>query len=87
MVFSGHCVTVLGLTPGCSGNHWVSGSLEGDMHVPLHMLVIFLCSAHMIISCRLPFLDFLPSLPFFDSLTHYRLNGFSTILPVPRDRG
>ena len=87
MVFSGHCVTVLGLTPGCSGNRWVSGSLEGAMHVPLHMLVVFLCSAHRVISCRLPFLDFLCSPPFFDSLTHYLLNKFSTILPVPCDRG
>ena len=57
MVSSGHCVTVLGLTPGCCGDHWVSSSLEGAMHVPLHVLVVLLCSEHRVFSSRLPFLD------------------------------
>ena len=36
---------------------WVSGSLKGVMPVPLHVLVVLLCSAYMS-SCSLHFLSF-----------------------------
>ena len=28
------------------GDHWISGSLKGAMHVPLHVPVVLLCSAY-----------------------------------------
>jgi len=37
------------------GDHWVS-SLDGAMHVPFHMLVVLLYSAHRAFSCNLHFL-------------------------------
>ena len=39
------CVTVLGVNSGLFGDHWVSGSFEGAMRTPLHVLVVLLCSA------------------------------------------
>ena len=41
------CVTVLGVTPGLFGDHWVSGSLEGVMCAPLNVLVVLVCTAYV----------------------------------------
>ena len=53
------------MTPGLFGDHWVSGSLEVAMRMPLHMLVVLLCSAYRVFSCSLPFLSSPPFPPFF----------------------
>ena len=37
------------------GDHWVSGSLKGAIHVPLHVLAVLLCSAYRAFSCSLLF--------------------------------
>ena len=49
------CVNVLGMIPAHSGEHRVSGSLVGAMHVPLHVLVALLCSAYRLfhVACLL----------------------------------
>ena len=47
------------------GDHWVSGSLERAMPVPLYVLVVLLCSAHREFSCSLHFLGFQPLSPLF----------------------
>ena len=65
---SRYCVSLLGVTPGHSGDHWVSGSLVGAIHVPLHMLLALLCTAFLGISCCSAFLESLPR-PFFFSFT------------------
>ena len=51
------------MTIGLFGNHWVGGSLEGVMCVPLHMLVVLLaqCTGHF--SCSLHFLGSPPLSP------------------------
>ena len=46
------------MTLGLFGDHWVSSSLEGAVHAPLHVLVVLLCSAYRAISCSLHFLGF-----------------------------
>ena len=47
------------------GDHWVSGSLKGAMHAPLHVLVVLLCSVYWVFSCSLHSLHSLPlSSPF-----------------------
>ena len=51
------------MTPGLFGDHWVSGSLEGVMHAPLHMFAVLLCSAYTVFSCSLPFLGYPPFPP------------------------
>jgi len=44
------------MIPGLFGDHWASGSFEGAMHAPLHVLVVLLCSVYRVFSCSLPFL-------------------------------
>ena len=61
---SRYCVSLLGVTPGHSGDHWVSGSLVGAIRVPLYMLLALLCTAFLGISCCSAFLESLPR-PFF----------------------
>ena len=63
------------------GDHWVSGSFEGAMHAPLHVLVVLLCSVYRVFSCRSPFLGSPISPP-----PHcFNSRGFSTVLPVQCD--
>ena len=77
-------MTVLGMTSWLFGNHWLSGGLEGAMCVPLHMLVILLCSAHRSSSGRMHSLGSPPlSLAaLFYILIHYLPSRFSRVLPV-----
>ena len=64
------------------GDRWVSGSLEGVMRAPLHVLVVLLCSVYRVFSCNLHFLGSHPYPPFLYSLISYLLCRFSTVLPV-----
>ena len=85
---SRYCVSLLGVTPGHSGDHWVSGSLVGAIRVPLHMLLTLLRAAFLGISCCLAFLECLPH-PFFFvyfSFIHYLPICFSAVLPIQCDR-
>ena len=88
---SGRCITVLGVTPGLFGDHWVSGSLEGEMCVPLHVPVVLLAQCTGPFLCSLHFLGSPPLFPpfssfFFYSCIHYLPSKFSTVLPVHCDR-
>jgi len=69
---SRYCVSLLGVTPGHSGDHWVSGTLVGAICLPLHMLLALLFAAFLGISCCSAFLESLPH-P-------------STVLPIQNDR-
>lgn len=85
---SRYCVSLLGATPGHSGDHWVSGSLVGAIRLPLNMLLALLFAAFLGISCCLAFLVSLPCPLFFVSFSFipYLPSCLSTVLPIQCDR-
>ena len=68
------------MTAGLFADHWVSGSLEGAMLVPFHVLVVLLHSAYRAFSCSLHFLDSPPPSPPLRCSSYL---GLGSAVPAP----